>query len=503
MRWGSAYALFACVACSISGPALAQNTTGGGTPPAAPTPAPDNKLPPVEVIQKQAQPAPKAIQQQAPPKKKIVQPAPQPAPAPQQPAAVTVPGTGGIDTGTVQMSPVQGSSIPISKYPGAVGRASASDIDRAKLPSAPELLQQTVPSALISDAQGNIYQRDLQYRGFEASPVNGVAQGIAVYQNGVRINESFGDIVNWDFLPDNAIEGITIVGANPVFGLNAIGGAATIVMRDGFNFQGVEVDSRYGSFGHIQGSVAAGARSGNWGAFIAGEDIKDDGFRDFSEAKIRRMYADLGVKGDGNEFHLNFTGADNFVGVTAAAPVQLLDLGWSRTFTSPQTTENKMAMVSANGSVKATPSLTFSGVGYYRWFQQQHADGNIAEAVECAAPGVGTLCWDDNDPATNTGARPERQYHSRGRWPGGRSRHRPARLDRQDQPDRQQLGRIRCRASTKRRSQECRTSSYSEPATTTATSPTTPAASSASSARCSWSTRSESLCRRRPTCARA
>jgi iron complex outermembrane recepter protein len=400
MRWGSAYALFACVACSISGPALAQNTTGGGTPPAAATPAPDNKLPPVEVIQKQAQPAPKAIQQQAPPKKKIVQPAPQPAPAPQQPAAVAVPGTGGLDTGTVQMSPVQGSSIPISKYPGAVGRASASDIDRAKLPSAPELLQQTVPSALISDAQGNIYQRDLQYRGFEASPVNGVAQGIAVYQNGVRINESFGDIVNWDFLPDNAIEGITIVGANPVFGLNAIGGAATIVMRDGFNFQGVEVDSRYGSFGHIQGSVAAGARSGNWGAFIAGEDIKDDGFRDFSEAKIRRMYADLGVKGDGNEFHLNFTGADNFVGVTAAAPVQLLDLGWSRTFTSPQTTENKMAMVSANGSVKATPSLTFSGVGYYRWFQQQHQDGNIAQAVECAAPGGGTLCWDDNDPAT-------------------------------------------------------------------------------------------------------
>ncbi len=93
-------------------------------------------------------------------------------------------------------------------------------------------------------------------------------------------------------------------------------------------------------------------------------------FRDFSEAKIRRMYADLGVKGDGNELHLNFTGADNFVGVTAAAPVQLLDLGWSRTFTSPQTTENKMAMVSANGPVKATPSLTFSGVGYYRWFQQ-------------------------------------------------------------------------------------------------------------------------------------
>ena len=70
--------------------------------------------------------------------------------------------------------------------------------------------------------------------------------------------------------------------------------------------------------------------------------------------------------------------------MTAAAPVQLLDLGWSSTFTSPQTTENEMPMLSLNGSVKATSTLTFSGVGYYRWFKQKHVDGNIAErAVPC------------------------------------------------------------------------------------------------------------------------
>ena len=184
----------------------------------------------------------------------------------------------------------------------------------------PEALQNTVPGAILGDAQGNVFQRNLQYRGFEASPVNGVAQGLAVYQNGVRINESFGDIVNWDFLPDNAIDGITIIGANPVFGLNAIGGAAVIVMRDGFNFQGAEFDIRCGSFGAHQGSLALGGNSGAWGVFVAVEGIKDDGFRDFSEAEIKRMYADFGVKGDGSEFHLNFTGAKNSVGVTAAAP---------------------------------------------------------------------------------------------------------------------------------------------------------------------------------------
>ena len=167
------------------------------------------------------------------------------------------------------MSPVQGSAIPIGKYPGAVGRASAADIERSGITYVPSVIQQTVPGAILQDLQGNGFQQDLQYRGFESSPLNGVPQGLAVYQNGVRINEAFGDIVNWDFLPDTAIEGITIVGANPVFGLNALGGAVTVLMRDGFNFQGTEIDVRAGSFGRVQGELASGQRSGTWGAFLS------------------------------------------------------------------------------------------------------------------------------------------------------------------------------------------------------------------------------------------
>ena len=305
---------------------------------------------------------------------------------------------GGIDSGTVLMSPVSGSAIPIGKFPGGVGRADSGDIDRTGDTYIPEVLQQTVPGVILEDAQGNVFQRNLQFRGFDSSPVNGVPQGLAVYQNGVRINESFGDIVNWDFLPDNAIDGITIIGANPVFGLNAIGGAVTIFMRDGFNYEGAELDVRGGSFGRYQGALAVGGNSGSWGGFMALEGIHDDGYRDFSAARIRRMYTDIGAKGDGSEFHLNFTGAANFVGVTAAAPIQLLDLSWSRTFTSPQTTKNQMTMISANGSIEATPTLTLSGVSYWRWFRQSHVDGNISEADECdTIPDVLCLEGDDDE----------------------------------------------------------------------------------------------------------
>jgi iron complex outermembrane receptor protein len=174
-------------------------------------------------------------------------------------------------------------------------------------------------------------------------------------------------------------------------------------MRDGFNFQGIESDTKFGSFGHKKQHLAVGARSGIWAAFVAGQIVDDNGFRDFSEAQIRRMYADLGVKNDGAEFHINYTGADNEVGVTSAAPVTLLEtLGWARSFTSPQTTDNNMSMVSLNGSVKATPDLTFSGVGYYRWFKQSHLDGNLSDFGRCANGVAGfsnpnrALCLDGN-----------------------------------------------------------------------------------------------------------
>ncbi len=381
-------------------PAPTTTPAPAGTAPAgaqAPTPAPPgaSELPAVEIIQKNAAPAPKTAQKKSARKKQaVVAPTPQPPPA--LPVDTAEPGMGGIDSGSVLMSPVEGSEIPIGKYPGAVGRANAADIERSGATYAPDVLQQTVPGVILEDAQGNVFQRNLQFRGFDSSPVNGVPQGLAVYQNGVRINESFGDIVNWDFLPDNAINGLTVIGANPVFGLNALGGAVTIFMRDGFNYQGAELDVRGGSFGRYQGALTLGGNSGSWGSFLALEGIHDNGYRDFSASRIRRMYTDIGAKGDGTEFHLNFTGAANYLGVTAAAPVQLLDLNWANTFTSPQTTKNEVAMISLNGSVKATPTLTFSGVTYWRWFKQSHVDGNISEAEGCDFDDT-LLCLDGED----------------------------------------------------------------------------------------------------------
>ncbi|MFA5950184.1 MAG: TonB-dependent receptor [Hyphomicrobium sp.] len=370
----------------VSGSAAAQQAAQTAAPPAGATPpaAAESQLPAVEVVQETP------VQKAARAKKAVAPIAPVVTSAPVQ----TAPGAAGAAAAT---SAEGFGTTSTSKVPNAVSTVTSEDFARSGDVQVTDVLARTVPGVILSDQQGNEFQRTLEYRGFNASPVNGVAQGLAVYQNGVRINESFGDIVNWDFLPSNAIDSISIVGSNPVFGLNAIGGAAVINMRDGFNFHGTEVDVRAGSNGRYQGALTTGLQSGSYAAFLALEGINDDGFRDFSESQIRRMYADLGVKRDGAEFHINFTGANNDVGVTAAAPVELLDLGRDRVFTSPQTTNNELAMLSVNGSVKATETLTFGGVAYYRHFKQKHDDGNIADGLECAGALTGTLCLEDND----------------------------------------------------------------------------------------------------------
>ncbi|HRY07242.1 MAG TPA: TonB-dependent receptor, partial [Hyphomicrobiaceae bacterium] len=367
----------------------------------------------VEVIQQQPQPTPKPQPVAKPkPKKKTVQQAQQPQPAPEQAPApqpvappLTQPAAGAgayaapaLANG-IRMSPLAGSEIALEKVPGAVGRATAADFARQPTPTPQSAIETQVPGAILTDVQGNAFQTQIDYRGFYASPLPGVAQGLAVYQNGVRINEAFGDMVNFDFLPSNAISDITIVSGNPVFGLNAVGGAAVITMRDGFNFHGTEIDTRFGSDGRYQGGLATGLQSGNWAAFLALEGIHDDGWRDFSPSRIKRLYADVGFKDSRREFHLNFTTADNFVGVVAASPVELLAQGWERTFTSPQTSDNQVAMLSFNGSVKATDTLTVSGLTYFRRFKQRHVDGNIAEFAACQDPGnLGYVCaLDDTD----------------------------------------------------------------------------------------------------------
>src|SRR5262249_46657165 len=157
------------------------------------------------------------------------------------------------------------------------------------------------------ETSGNPFQPDVQYRGFQASPVLGTPQGLAIYQNGVRINEVFGDTVNWDLIPETAINRLDVVSNNPVFGLNAIGGAISIEMKNGFTYEGREAEVRGGSFWRRAAMTQVGVRQDNVAAYFEADALNDDGWRQRSPSQLRRTYGDVGVRSDQSEFHLNFT----------------------------------------------------------------------------------------------------------------------------------------------------------------------------------------------------
>ncbi len=288
-------------------------------------------------------------------------------------------------------APAEPGAIDRDKVPANVQTLAAPDFDQATTPSLLEAMARGVPGVALSDQTGNEFQRDLNYRGFVASPVIGTPQGLAVYQNGVRINEVFGDIVNWDFLPENAINRMTLVPSNPVYGLNAIGGALTFEMKNGFTYHGVEGEAAAGSYGRVGTSVQAGGQNGNFSGYIAADAIDDGGWREDSPSQLRRVYADLGARGDATEFHVTFTGAANTFGAAAATPVEMLAQDWASVYTLPQATRNQLGFLTASASWKPSDTLTYQAVAYYRNFQQSHVDGNGTDACSSSyCPGTQT-----------------------------------------------------------------------------------------------------------------
>jgi iron complex outermembrane recepter protein len=338
----------------------------------------DLTLPEIRVIPTSPLAPPRRVSRPAP----VTRPSAAPAPAAVETAPAPEPG-----------------AIDVDKVPANVQTLSRSDFDSTKTPNLLDALNRGIAGAALNDQTGNQFQLDLNYRGFIASPVIGTPQGLAVYQNGVRINEVFGDIVNWDFIPQDAINRLTLVPSNPVYGLNAIGGALSFEMKNGFTYQGAEGEVRGGSYGQIGTSMQADGQVGNLSGYITADAINDAGWRDDSPSRVRRVYADFGARGDQTEFHVTFTGADNSFGAAAATPVQMLNQNWASIYTIPQTTHNELAFLTASASWKPTNTLTYQANAYYRGYWQSHVDGNGTDASNdptvCPEPAL--LCFPNLD----------------------------------------------------------------------------------------------------------
>ncbi|HLN25660.1 MAG TPA: TonB-dependent receptor [Patescibacteria group bacterium] len=307
----------------------------------------------------------------------------------------------------IGVTPLLGSGVDIDKVPSNVQVIHPSQVQDQAPGSALDMLNDRLGSVSTSDYQGNPLQPNLSFRGFNASPVLGDPQGIAVYQNGMRLNEAFGDLVNWDMNPSFAIDSLQVLpGSNPAFGLNALGGAVAMKMKDGFSFQGDSVELGGGSFGRARTTVESGRQWGD-NAFYTGMSAQnDDGWRDSSPSKLIQGYTDVSVRRGPLDLGLGLTlGASDLSGL-GTTPKDLLDQRDQAIFTAPDKQQNALVAMDLRGAYQYSESLSLQGNLYFRHLVEatHNGDGSGLSNANCGA-GAG-ICDDNGNQVLDRGGNP-------------------------------------------------------------------------------------------------
>ena len=299
-------------------------------------------------------------------------------------------------------SPLLGSGLNRNLVPADSQVLNSADLARNGNPDVLNALNTQVSGIILDSASGNTYQPSLFYNGFEVSPLQGTSQGVAVYVNGIRFNQPFGDTVNWDLIPNVAISKLNVEGANPVFGLNALGGSFNVALKDGFSYHGAEADASGGSFGTMQGDIQYGVQSGNQALYVSGSLIHQDGWRDLQSTDIQNFYGDYGIRTDIAELHADLSMANSVINGPGSAPIQLLNVDSAAQFTAPNAIDNRYIQAAVRGNYKFSDVLSLQSEVYYDYFQQHIVNGNSPNDTPCD-DGSNLLCQGPGQVSTTRG----------------------------------------------------------------------------------------------------
>lgn len=302
----------------------------------------------------------------------------------------------------IGISPLLGSGVDRNSIPVHTQVLDSAGIARQGAPDVLQALNTQVAGVNLDSASGNPYQPSLFYNGFEVSPLQGTSQGIAVYVNGIRFNQPFGDTVNWDLIPNIAIGKINVEGSNPLFGLNALGGSFNIALKNGFTYSGGQADLSGGSFSTAQGDLEYGIQRGDQAVYVSGSVIHQGGWRDLQSTEIQNFYGDWGIKHEGLEIHLNLTASNSVINGPGTAPVELLAVDSAGQFTAPNSVDNRNIQLGSRANIDVTDHVSVQAQAYYDYFQQHVVNGNSPNDTPCG-DGSNLLCQGPGVPSTTRG----------------------------------------------------------------------------------------------------
>lgn len=291
-----------------------------------------------------------------------------------------------VQTATVEVigsTPLSGIGVPRQQLPANVQSISDDQLEALEALNLPEFMVRALPAVTVNEIQGNPYQVDVNYRGFTASPLLGTPQGLSVYVDGVRVNEAFGDTVNWDLLPRSAIAGIDLIpGSNPAFGLNTLGGALSIRTKNGFSDAGSKLETSGGSFGRSNIEVEHGGNKNGLGWYAAGDWFREDGWRDYSKSDVKQFYGKLSARGAAGELDLALTQARTRLIGNGLLPLSMLSERRDQIFTHPDITRNDLTQLALNGKLWLSDTQSLSANLYHRYTRTRTLNGDMNDAYE-------------------------------------------------------------------------------------------------------------------------
>lgn len=327
----------------------------------------------------------------------------------------------------VVTAPIASDSVDLRNTPVNMQVLSADALDRQHPANLADLLDANLGSVTLSNGTGSPYQSDVSYRGFSATSLLGSPTGLSVWLDGVRMNEPFGAIVNWDLIPLNAIDAVEVQpGANPLFGLNTLGGALVLTTKNGRDNAGLSLTAQGGSFARRGGAIEAGGtlagKALDW--FIAGNVDEQDGWRWYTHTRVAQAYGKLRWHGGASNAELSALWANTSLNGTQGLPLSMLDTP-KLAYTWPDNVSNNQLVLNLKAETRVSAALRLSGNLYYRRSNNHSSNSNAslggncdAETYDCTALApAGTARDLYADPAADgyvpyTGALPIHDYTS-------------------------------------------------------------------------------------------
>ena len=262
--------------------------------------------------------------------------------------------------------PLVPGALPPSSTPSRVDTLTGPEIRRDAPAVLPEALER-FPGVTLQSEQGNRLQPNLSLRGFTISPVTGLPPGLSVFLDGVRLNEPTVEEVNFDLIPLEDVERVDVIrGPSVLFGRNTLGGAINMVTRRGKEVREIVPEVAAGSFGRRDYRLRLGGSARPLDYALSLTESLEDGFRDFTSARVSRVFTKLGVTEDGTDATLSYQYSQDRIKQAGSLPEREARNHPRRNFTAGDFFEPELHQAILNGEQQIGERLTLTGNAFVR-----------------------------------------------------------------------------------------------------------------------------------------